>query len=50
MGQFLRMRVYPPVDFKSVDAPNADTLYTSKRAGRLRPGFESFSGKLALPR
>jgi len=29
MGQFVRMRTYPPLDFKDVGAPNADTLYTS---------------------
>lgn len=29
MGQFLRMRTYPPVDYRAVAGPNADTLYTS---------------------
>jgi len=28
MGQFLRIRTYPPVDDHAVTAPNADTLYT----------------------
>jgi len=28
MGQFLRVRTYPPVDDHAVTAPNADTLYT----------------------
>jgi hypothetical protein len=28
MGQFLRLRTYPPVDNHAVTAPNADTLYT----------------------
>lgn len=28
MGQFLRLRGYPPVDDHAVTAPNADTLYT----------------------
>ena len=28
MGQFLRIRTYPPVDEHAVTAPNADTLYT----------------------
>ena len=28
MGQFARLRTYPPVDDHSVTAPNADTLYT----------------------
>jgi hypothetical protein len=28
MGQFVRMRTYPKVDFKTVGGPNADTLYT----------------------
>ena len=28
MGQFARLRNYPPVDDHSVTAPNADTLYT----------------------
>ncbi len=28
MGQFLRLRTYPPVDDHAVTAPNADTLYT----------------------
>ena len=29
MGQFLRVRTYPPVDVRTVTAPNADTLYTT---------------------
>lgn len=29
MGQFVRMRTYPPVDYRAVGGPNADTLYTS---------------------
>jgi hypothetical protein len=28
MGQFARLRTYPPVDNHTVTAPNADTLYT----------------------
>jgi hypothetical protein len=28
MGQFARLRNYPPVDMHTVTAPNADTLYT----------------------
>ena len=28
MGQFARLRTYPPVDDHTVTAPNADTLYT----------------------
>ena len=28
MGQFLRLRGYPPVEDHAVTAPNADTLYT----------------------
>jgi hypothetical protein len=29
MGQLVRMRTYPDASFKSVTAPNADTLYTT---------------------
>ncbi len=29
MGQLVRMRTYPPVDYHAVTAPNADTLYTT---------------------
>lgn len=29
MGQFWKLRTYPPVDNHSVTAPNADTLYTT---------------------
>lgn len=29
LGQFVRMRAYPPVDYHAVTAPNADTLYTT---------------------
>ena len=29
MGQFVRMRSYPPVDYRAVGGPNTDTLYTS---------------------
>jgi hypothetical protein len=29
MGQLIKMRTYPDASFKSVTAPNADTLYTS---------------------
>lgn len=29
MGQLLRVRTYPPVDYHGVTAPNADTLYTT---------------------
>jgi hypothetical protein len=29
MGQLLKARTYPPADFHSVTAPNADTLYTT---------------------
>jgi hypothetical protein len=29
MGQLIKMRSYPDASFKSVTAPNADTLYTS---------------------
>src|SRR5262249_5892789 len=29
LGQFVRMRTYPPVDYHAVTAPNADTLYIS---------------------
>lgn len=29
MGQFVRMRQYPPASFRDVTAPNADTLYTT---------------------
>ena len=29
MGQFVKMREYPGPDFRTVTAPNADTLYTS---------------------
>jgi hypothetical protein len=28
MGQFARLRSYPDASFKTVTAPNADTLYT----------------------
>ena len=28
MGQFVKLRTYPPVDDHTVTAPNADTLYT----------------------
>ena len=28
MGQFVRMRQYPPASYREVTAPNADTLYT----------------------
>lgn len=28
MGQFVKMRAYPPADFRLIPAPNADTLYT----------------------
>jgi hypothetical protein len=29
MGQLIKMRHYPDASFRSVTAPNADTLYTS---------------------
>jgi hypothetical protein len=29
MGQLVRMRTYPAVDYHAVTAPNADTLYTT---------------------
>src|SRR5262245_18202981 len=29
MGQLVRMRTYPPVDYHAVTAPNADTHYTT---------------------
>lgn len=29
MGQLIKMRTYPPVDYHAVTAPNADTLYTT---------------------
>src|SRR6516165_4313070 len=29
MGQLVRMRTYPDANFKTVTAPNADTLYTT---------------------
>ena len=28
MGQFVKMRQYPPASFRDITAPNADTLYT----------------------
>src|SRR5215470_7368744 len=32
MGQLVRMRTYPPVNYHAVTAPNADTLYKIGRA------------------
>ena len=29
MGQFVKMRQYPPASYREVTAPNADTLYTT---------------------
>ena len=31
MGQLVRMRTYPAVDYHAVTAPNADTLYTTSQ-------------------